>query len=916
MQEWWKDAPVVGQSQDSGLELVYDPGPSTSKQLSDTKTRIDISNAPIDRALKENQLQDADDDRRQRITENVAKRRDEYNKSEAVSGYLAAIPLYASGLQTQPNAVGDNILITAIAKVADPSTGVNVSESRNYEDAAPYFEQKVQELRRQLDPNTGKFPDKIREQMREELHNLMAQRNRAYLQERKRFRDLAASEGLDIEQIIGRHAGEAYREVEAKFLKREPSVMGEDGNLIQPGRENLTESEIQSGLEERLKAGQSLGTIIKWLSDNGRPPSPDEIDRIAANIGYQNPDVRTYDPESDLGRRFAMGLGGVAEGVGNFVGLVGNPLNAGINAIAGTNLSTDLGETFRDATGLPKPETDSERLADTIVSGGTSALGGAGVARAGANAATGAVQAGLERFAAAPAIDTIAGATGSAGSETARQSGYGPAAQIAAGLLAGGAGAGAATAGSRLARVPEIVNAPVNDVAQAAARQGVDLLPADVGGATTKVLTSASAQAPISAGPIVGVAQRSAEQMGSAISRNARAIGNVLPEDEAGLVVRKGAELFSRETSTRIGRQYDRAYEMAEGVRIETPTAVKVIDDEIARKSQAGEMSGDIVDELRKVRRSLAQDGGITPIGIREARSVLGSMAANDKLRGTDAKRIFGLVLDAASQDMETGLIAAGKEGAARLFKRADALWKARVDEIDEVLEPIVGKGKSGEDILRATEAMATGKRGGVERLSRMMRAIPEAQRRDIQATITDRMGRAKASAQDDTGTVFSPETFLTTWNNMSPKGRSALFPDPQLRANLTDIAKIASAKRDTFKWASKSNSPAGIVGNVATLASTGFAWGPAPIALLALQYGTGRLLASPGFTRALAKAPQKSTPTATRVFSQSLSAVAAREPALANDIAGIQARLAEGLSSPGRLAASPNPAAGEDEDQ
>ena len=93
-------------------------------------------------------------------------------------------------------------------------------------------------------------------------------------------------------------------------------------------------------------------------------------------------------------------------------------------------------------------------------------------------------------------------------------------------------------------------------------------------------------------------------------------------------------------------------------------------------------------------------------------------------------------------------LVAAGKPEAARTFARADQLWKERIAEIDEVLEPIIGKGKSGEDILSAVEGMAGGKRGGVARLQRMLATLPTEEKGDVTATVINRLGRARNSAQ------------------------------------------------------------------------------------------------------------------------------------------------------------------------
>lgn len=663
----------------------------------------------------------------------------------------------------------------------------------------------------------------------------------------------------------------------------------------------------------RLKKGQSVDQIVEWLGTRRDIPSAllrtitEQVQFRGANpkvpVDNENYNVDRLDdrlkprltPEESAERNTLLGKADtVVRGAANVVTMGGADEIAGtINgALSGDGVQTGISrENAIDR--ADEEDRFGYRLAGQLAGGLALPMGGAKTV--GEVAKIGAKYGGAYGFGSAEGDlgDRLAGAvTGAtAGAAT-------------AGALAG-AGKGVSAFRNRPAAIEArqakaATQAERTEVAAAAERQGVDLLPADVGGGFTKAMTAGMAKAPLSADSISKAAARSNEQLGAAAKRAADNYGSVLPPDEAGLVVRKGAELFSKETSTRIGRQYERAYEMANGVRIEPKTAIQVIDDAIASKGQAGEMSSDIVAELTKVRRSLAQEGGLTPVGIREARTILGSMSSNDKLRGTDAKRIFGNVLDAASNDMEQGLISAGRGAAARTFKRADILWKARVEEIDEVLEPLVGRGRSGEEIVKSVNGMSKGLKGGVVRLGRLMRVLPDDQGNDIAATILDGMGRARSSAQDDVRSIFSAETFLTNWVDMSAKGKTALFGNGELRKNIDEIAKIANARRDTMKYANTSNTSGALAAQaLAPTALAGVISAPAAPAVaalslstLALQWVSGKLLANPDLVRALARAPKTTSPTAVKLFNTKLSAVAARNPGIANDIAGVQSKL------------------------
>jgi hypothetical protein len=188
---------------------------------------------------------------------------------------------------------------------------------------------------------------------------------------------------------------------------------------------------------------------------------------------------------------------------------------------------------------------------------------------------------------------------------------------------------------------------------------------------------------------------------------------------------------------------------------------------------------------------------------------------------------------------------------------------------------------------------MARGKKGGVNRLSGLLNAVPRDAQADVRATLIDRLGRAKGPAQSAEGDVFSPSTFLTNWTKMSSQGKNALFgQNTRMRNDLNDIALLSESARDVAKFG---NAPgtgrAGellTLGGIAATAATTF--NPVAIAALAalpaLGAASARLLASPRFVRLLARAGNVNTPAAQRAFMTGLKGLAVREPALAGPVA------------------------------
>jgi hypothetical protein len=686
----------------------------------------------------------------------------------------------------------------------------------------------------------------------------------------------------------------------------------------------LTPDQYDAQVGRMIREGRSADDILKFAADNGFTiTNPDAVKAATNGSPYK------MDTASDgVGRQIGLGVGGIVQAGGDLLGLVGNPVNSLINAtgipqaLIGSQLSTDLGATTREGLGLPTPQNDSERLADAANRTAASALGGVGIARGVTSALSSFAGGGgggggtrslaqyvAEKVGANPGIDTAAGAGSGGAGEIARQRGAGPGGQLVASAL-GGFGGVAGSAGARALVAERTPNALLT----AARNQGVDLLPADVGGVTTRRLTSAAAQGPLSAGPIVARAQAGQSQMRDAVARTAGQVGDTLPVDEAGTAISRAGRLYSAQSSAKGGALYQRAEKMAGDVKVQAKSAIDQIDSELARLNETADVNQPLISELNKFRASLASGNGLSIQGVRDVRSLAGMASYNDALRATPAKAVFARVTDAISNDINNGLVEAGRGNAGRAFKTADAYWKNRVEQIDQVLEPVIGKNKSGEDVMSAVESMAQGRRGGVDRLGKLMRLLPDQERGDVQATIIDRMGRASNGQQGVEGNTFSASTFLTNWNKMSAKGRAELFPHGEVRKNLTEIATLADNMKQAQRYANHSNTSGGIAGQVMLSGGVGWLGGPKGVILAsAAQFLSGKALASPRLVNWLAKVPTNPTP----AYLDRLTVIAAREPAIAQDIGALQRALAganDNIPQAGAAITSPN--SGPDQNQ
>lgn len=648
-------------------------------------------------------------------------------------------------------------------------------------------------------------------------------------------------------------------------------AIGDGRNPDEVGGGQLGPEEVREELTRRIQGREDPQETIAWLISQGVTPSKEDIAAIIANQGNPNPQV-SVDRVSPNADAFAAGLGDVAEFAGDALGLIGNPLNAGINAVAGTNLSTDLGQTFRDATGLPQ----GNPMASAINQGGLAALSGVGLAR-GVSSVAPKLAPYLSPLTPEPIRQGIAGAGAGAGTETARQNNLGPVGQVGAGVLSGLAGYGGANALMRLAQ-PKTAS----PLMQAAREQGIPLRPADVGGSAAKRVDSAALQSPLSAGPVIKSAKATQEGIEGATRRAARSQGDALDIDDAGEAIRSAGQSYSRNQAQRIGRVYDRAESRAKGVKIKPQGSLAFLDEQIARFRQAPQGES-IVKELQSVRDSIA--GGVSVSGMRDARTILSQGVYDGKLRSGMEKGLYKQFLGLLSKDIEAGLSAAGRKDSLNLFRVADKAWSDRIEYIDNVLEPVIGPKKSGEQVLEAVERMAGAKGGNAKRLTELLRELPPEQTGNIRATIIERLGKAPAGQQNDTGDVFAASSFMTNWNRMSAKGKAVLFGNGELRQNLDQIAKVANAAKETGRAANHSNT--GTALNVAGLTGVGAYAPKTAITVGIVQLATGRLMASPAFTRWLARVP--ANPQAMERHAGQLEQIAVREPLIANDIASIQ---------------------------
>jgi hypothetical protein len=516
-----------------------------------------------------------------------------------------------------------------------------------------------------------------------------------------------------------------------------------------------------------------------------------------------------------------------------------------------------------------------------------------------------------------------------------------------------GAGTGAATGGALGGALTGGVNAlalhagrasegnpGALGVYEAAQRQGVDLLPADVGGDMTRRLTAGAVQTPLGAGPILNAARRAQGQAANAVDRAASAVARPAESQyAAGRAAQRGAERFVSESEKRTGRLYD-AISIPDRMQAVTNSSVRALEQitqgmesnpalsriwtghprlqatlDALRRPNVRERSGpagypmmekEVVENgrqrwvqmtQREIEAGAPEGGQVSWADMKRLRSTIGEIIGKPSF-GSEGNEIAAnrAFYAALSEDMRATAERAGP-AALRQFERANGFWRGRQDRIANVVVPILGKegGSDGQAAFNAIQNWA-GTRGESSRVGRLLRSIPKDEAETIGATFISELGRPSAGRASEQN-PFSLSDFATHWNKLDPMAKASLFTKQQREA-LNDLFTIAGGTKEAQRFANTSNTAGALAAHgttVSTVAGVGALATGQPLAALAAfapaigQYVTGRMMASPKFVERLAMAAKAKVPSVQKTRLQALAGMVARDPALAQEGLGLQ---------------------------
>lgn len=186
-----------------------------------------------------------------------------------------------------------------------------------------------------------------------------------------------------------------------------------------------------------------------------------------------------------------------------------------------------------------------------------------------------------------------------------------------------------------------------------------------------------------------------------------------------------------------------------------------------------------------------------------------------------DAAQLKGLY-GALSKDMDAIAERAGPD-AMKAHQTASRYFRFNMNENIAPLEKVLEKGSDEE----AAKYVLSGMKDGDTRLKTMRRNMKPEEWGVVAGSVLNKLGRAKDGAQDASGEVFSPATFLTNWNGLSPEAKTTLFYGKRyagLREPLDRLVRITAAMKDSQAGRNTSNT----AGATAVLGAVGLLGGAA----------------------------------------------------------------------------------------
>lgn len=488
---------------------------------------------------------------------------------------------------------------------------------------------------------------------------------------------------------------------------------------------------------------------------------------------------------------------------------------------------------------------------------------------------------------------------------------------------AGGAALGGITAaggsyfGGKL--LDKVANRGPSQAAQnmgKAREYGIDL-PMGAAGRGTAILEKGLDILPSSAGVMQRGRDALSEQVTDAVGNVAGEFGPSTSFAGMGEALRTGADKWVDKFQRVAGKVYD-------AIRIAPDQPASLTNTAVTLRDLNGKFASNpkLAEAMRNSRLSSYMDAlgqansKLSWNDLKAFRSRIGEEIGDQRFSdGTMKSELRGLY-GALSEDMKATAAAAGP-AQLRQFERANTLYKQGQDRIDGALAKILGDDGKMTPEKAAAKMQAIAKEGrsssDLGLIAQIRKSMPSEEWGQVQNALVQLAGQPLNKA----GREFDPGVFVRTFKDMGDPAKNLIFGKGELRTNLDEFGGVMDQLAKVNALRNTSNTAPGMIGSGAIMAALTspiavgipMAGGAVATNILAKVWTNPRFVKwATGYARMARGAAQSGGQPNVSKQLELLKKVAAAEPAIAQDVLGLQQYLAQQFAqSPGKLAASEN---------
>ena len=290
---WGQDDEVVTPVAGGGVVIAPKKDVAAEKRA-ETSTEITVANA-------------ARDSRKEKF--DYAKNlRDEFRKAPESVNYETVMRQFSSALGAQPTPTGDQALITAYAKMLDPTSVVREAEFNIVQAGDSAIGKQVANLQKQFGMDeSGLIRPEVRARVLREMKNLTDNYRQSYDRIRGDYEGLAESYGVSPTAVTGTRVDDPYNaKIEELWKKKGVADETEGQQLALTAGENFSteqDNAIVQAVNQALANGGGVQELAAAAQSAGGQISPDDIANFQAAVEARaKGQAVTFNPQK-TGRR-------------------------------------------------------------------------------------------------------------------------------------------------------------------------------------------------------------------------------------------------------------------------------------------------------------------------------------------------------------------------------------------------------------------------------------------------------------------------------------------------------------------------------------------------------------------------------------------------------------------------------------